>query len=115
MPNLPASPINLALAANVLKRLAEIPTSAEEYQIQPNPGNAQNVIIFHMNADGSLPTGTLDATHPNVMYILVPSAAPIQIRPSRGGIMNGEQVDLSKMCAISTATARLFINPINRF
>lgn len=111
---LPASPTNLSLSANVIKRLAEIPTFAEEYVVQPNPANAQNVLIFHMNSDGTFP-GTVDATSPNLMYILTPSASPLPIRPSRGGILNGEQVDLSQMCAISTANARLFINPINRY
>lgn len=112
---LPASPINLALAANVLKRLAEIPTFAEEFVLQPNPGNAQNIIIFHMDADGTFPDGTPDATNANAMYILRPTSDPLPIRPSAGGVLNGEQIDLSKMCAISTATAQLFINPINRF
>lgn len=108
-----ASPTNLSITANVVKRLAEVPTWAEKFQLQASPSNAQNVLIFRMDADGTFPDGTLDQTNPNVMYILTPGQIlPLPIGVTQAGELNREQISLHELCAISTANARLFINPV---
>ena len=109
-------PVNLVITANKLQRLSELPNFASEYFIQANPANAQNVLLFRNNADGSLPSVT-DATSPNLFAILTPGQfLPYALRfDTHGELYGGEQVNAADYSAISTANARLFINPANRF